>query len=58
MDLAKLSINGQLTMPIEIRRFLNIKAGDKVLFMRNKSGEVVVSNASSVTVDNGQGDVK
>ena len=35
MNLAKISANGQLTLPIEIRRHLSVKSGDKVLFFEN-----------------------
>ena len=30
MNLAKVSANGQITLPVEIRRLLDLKAGDKV----------------------------
>ncbi|MDR2615870.1 MAG: AbrB/MazE/SpoVT family DNA-binding domain-containing protein [Oscillospiraceae bacterium] len=46
MNLARVSSNGQVTVPIEIRRFLNLKGGDKLLFIQNGSGEIVVENAS------------
>jgi AbrB family looped-hinge helix DNA binding protein len=46
MNLAKISQNGQITVPIEIRRFLKLKEGDKILFAQNASGEMVVENAS------------
>ncbi len=54
MNLAKVSINGQLTLPIEIRKLLGIHPGDKVLFMRNADGEIVVSNASALNVNSEQ----
>ena len=47
MNIAKLSRNGQITVPVEIRRLLGLKAGDKILFLQNESGEVFVSNASA-----------
>ena len=47
MNLAKVSQNGQITVPIEIRRQLGLKAGDKILFLQNGNGEIVLSNASS-----------
>ena len=37
MNLAKLSANGQITVPVEIRRALGLKEGDKVLFIRLRS---------------------
>lgn len=47
MNLAKISANGQITVPIEIRRQLGLKSGDKVLFFRKPSGEIVINNASA-----------
>ncbi len=47
MNLARVSQNGQITVPIEIRRQLRLKTGDKILFFQNKSGEIVLSSASS-----------
>jgi AbrB family looped-hinge helix DNA binding protein len=54
MNLAKVSVNGQLTIPIEVRRKLNIRTGDKVLFLDNPNGEVVISNASINTIKKAQ----
>ena len=47
MNLARVSQNGQITVPIEIRRQLGLKTGDKILFLQNRNGEIVLSNASS-----------
>ena len=47
MNLARVSANGQITVPAEIRRDLGLKTGDKILFFRNQSGEIVMTNASS-----------
>lgn len=47
MNLAKISANGQITLPIEIRRLLRLKPGDKVLFFQKPSGEIVIDNASA-----------
>lgn len=49
MNLAKVSANGQLTLPVEIRRALGVHAGDKVLFIQKPDGEVVVSNVSAIS---------
>lgn len=46
MNLAKVSANGQITVPVEIRRVLNLKEGDKVLFLQRENGEIVINNAS------------
>lgn len=50
MNLARVSQNGQITVPVEIRRQLGLKAGDKILFLQNGNGEIVLSNASSNTL--------
>ena len=46
LNLAKLTTSGQVTVPVEIRSFLNLKVGDKILFFKNENGEVVIDNAS------------
>ena len=45
MNLAKLSSNGQVTVPVEVRRRLHLVPGDKVLFLEKENGEVVVVKA-------------
>ena len=47
MNLVKLSANGQITVPAEIRKLLELKSGDKILIYQNKSGEIVLDNASA-----------
>ena len=47
MNLAKVSANGQITVPVEIRRALKLREGDKVLFFQKENGEIVVDNASA-----------
>lgn len=54
MNLAKISTNGQITVPIEIRRLLGLKSGDKILFCQNQHGEIVVSNASAGAIRRAQ----
>jgi AbrB family looped-hinge helix DNA binding protein len=46
MNLAKLSANGQITVPAEVRRRLHLVPGDKVLFVEKPNGEVVVAKAT------------
>lgn len=50
MNLAKLSANGQITVPIEVREILKLKSGDKILFIQNESGEIVIHNASTQAI--------
>ena len=54
MNLAKISANGQITVPVEIRRQLGLKCGDKVLFLQKQNGEIVVSNASAASIRKAQ----
>lgn len=50
MNLAKVSSNGQITVPLEIRRALGLKPGDKVLFIRNEAGQITIGNASAQAI--------
>lgn len=54
MNLARVSANGQITVPIEIRRALKLKEGDKILFFQKDSGEIVVNNTSLVAIEEAQ----
>lgn len=45
MELAKVTSKGQVTIPIEIRKRLGIKNGDKVLFYE-ENGRICVTNSS------------
>ena len=45
MELAKVTSKGQVTIPIEIRKRLGIKNGDKILFVE-ESGRVYMMNSS------------
>lgn len=54
MNLAKISANGQITVPVEIRRLLGLKSGDKILFFQKQDGEIVISNASTQAIHKAQ----
>lgn len=54
MNLEKISVNGQITVPVEIRRLLSLKSGDKILFFQKQDGEVVISNASTQAIHKAQ----
>lgn len=47
MFLAKVSANGQVAVPAPIRRLLQLGPGDKLLFVQNADGQVVISKAVS-----------
>ena len=54
MTLARVSQNGQITVPAEIRRTLKIKAGDKMVFFRKDNGEIVINNSALMAVGEAQ----
>ena len=54
MNLARVSSNGQITVPVEIRRSLNLKEGDKMLFIKKENGEIVVGNSSLLALQEAQ----
>lgn len=45
MELAKVTSKGQITIPVDIRRKLGVKEGDKVLFIEDR-GRIFVVNSS------------
>ena len=45
MELAKVTSKGQITIPVDIRRKLGVKEGDKVLFLEER-GRIFVMNSS------------
>ncbi|MCL2081016.1 MAG: AbrB/MazE/SpoVT family DNA-binding domain-containing protein [Oscillospiraceae bacterium] len=54
MNLARVSANGQVTVPVEIRRVLKLKEGDKILFYQKENGEIVVNNTSFIAIGEAQ----
>ena len=53
MELAKLTSKGQITIPVEIRKRLKLKEGDKVFFLE-ENGKIYFQNASQVALRNFQ----
>lgn len=45
MELAKVTTRGQITIPVEIRKKLHLKPGDKVLFIE-EDGKITFTNSS------------
>ena len=43
MDMAKVTSKGQITIPVSIRRKLNINEGDKLLFINRVDGVMMVN---------------
>lgn len=57
MELAKITSKGKITLPISIRKNLNLKDGDEVAFIE-KDGNYVVVNPISLAVDKVRKDFK
>jgi len=51
MELAKITAKGQITLPIAIRRNLNLKDGDKVAFIEN-DGQYTIVNPTMLAFKN------
>lgn len=49
MELAKVTSRGQITLPLAIRRKLDVKEGDQVVFYE-ENGRIVVENAAKLTI--------
>ena len=46
IEVAKVSTQGQVTVPVEIRKSLGLNPGDKIAFVTNRQGDIVLANAS------------
>lgn len=42
MDVATISANGQITVPVDVRKRLQLTPGDKIVFVENEYGDIVV----------------
>lgn len=49
MELAKITSKGQITLPINIRRALSLKDGDKVAFVE-VNGQYVLANPTMLAI--------
>ena len=53
MELAKITMRGQITIPVEIRKKLGVKDGDKVIFIE-ENGRIIMENAAMIALKNAQ----
>ena len=51
MNLARITAKGQITIPMEIRKSLGVKEGDKVVFIRSDNG-IMLANSNKVAWEN------
>ena len=49
MEIAKVTSRGQITLPLAIRKKLEVQEGDKVVFYE-ENGRIFVVNAAKLTV--------
>jgi len=53
MELAKITSKGQITIPLQIRKKLNLREGDKVVFI-TEGDKIVLENSSKLAVKEAQ----
>jgi len=53
VELAKITMRGQITIPVEIRKKLGVKDGDKVIFIE-ENGRIIIENSAMVALKNAQ----
>jgi AbrB family looped-hinge helix DNA binding protein len=53
MELAKITANGQITIPVEIRKSLGVKDGDKVVFFHD-GNRIFVENSTHIALKQAQ----
>ena len=51
MEVAKITSRGQITIPIDIRRKLGVREGDKVIFIEDQN-RIIVANAAKIAFAN------
>ena len=51
MEVAKITSRGQITIPIDIRKKLGVKEGDKIIFIE-EMGKIYVANAAKIAFSN------
>ena len=51
MEMAKVTSKGQITIPVEIRKKLNLKNGDKVVFMEDQDKDFILNAAKDAFIN-------
>lgn len=54
IDVSRISSKGQVTIPIEIRKALKLKEGEKVAFILDDNGRAILTNASLLALQEAQ----
>ena len=50
VEITKISSKGQVTIPIELRKYLNLSEGSKVAFILDENGKVFIANSSMLAL--------
>lgn len=50
VEITKVSSKGQVTIPLELRKYLNLTEGSKVAFVLDSDGRVVIANSSMLAL--------
>lgn len=50
MELAKVTTNGQITIPKSVREKLNLKEGSKIVFIQ-KGDDIVIKNSAMIALE-------
>jgi len=53
MELAKITSNGQITIPFYVRKKLGVKEGDKLLFVEEE-GRIFIANSTMIALREAQ----
>ena len=53
MELAKVTSQGQITIPSDIRKYLSLKGGDKVVLIK-ENGRVIMANSTMLALREAQ----
>ena len=51
MEIAKITSRGQITIPVDIRKKLGLKEGDKVIFVED-GDKIIFANATKIAFEN------
>lgn len=54
LEVTKISSKGQITVPIELRKKLNLVAGGKLAFIEGDDGKIYVANSSMLALRTAQ----
>jgi AbrB family looped-hinge helix DNA binding protein len=50
IEVSKISSKGQVTIPVELRKLLQLSEGSKVAFITDENGKVYIANSSMLAL--------